>query len=225
MQGIDLGFVRSGLMIFLLLVVSVSLHEWGHAFVANLLGDDTPRVQGRVTLNPLVHIDLVGTVIFPLVMIFIFRGNFAPYGWGRPVLTNSANFRHRRAYDILATLAGSGANFVLAFLAVVVGVAVVPRAPDSAELLRLLISVNITLGVFNLLPIPPLDGGYILRHLVGMSEETYLNIARWSFLVFFLALYLEPVRLALGLVFNISYVPFIYLCEMLNPNVAALLFQ
>jgi Zn-dependent protease len=225
MDGIDLGMIRSGLMVFLLLVVSVALHEWGHAFVADLLGDDTPRSQGRVTLNPLVHIDLIGTIIFPLVMIFIFRGNFAPYGWGRPVLTNAANFKHRKAYDILATLAGSGANFVLAFLAVVVGAFVVPKQPDMAELLRLLISVNITLGVFNLLPIPPLDGGYILRQLVGMSEEMYLNIARWSFLVFFVALYLEPVRLALALVFNLSYMPFIYLCEWLNPNAAALLFQ
>jgi Zn-dependent protease len=224
MDGIDLGFIRSGLMVFLLLVVSVALHEWGHAFVADLLGDDTPRSQGRVTLNPLVHIDLVGTIIFPLVMIFLFRGNFAPYGWGRPVLTNSANFKHRRAYDILAILAGSGANFALALLAVIIGAWVVPKAPDSAELLRLLISVNITLGVFNLLPIPPLDGGYILRQLVGMSEETFLSIARWSFLFFFVALYLEPVRVALNLVFYLSYRPFIYLCAWLNPGVAALLF-
>jgi Zn-dependent protease len=224
MDGIDLGFIRGGLMVFLLLVVSVALHEWGHAFMADLLGDDTPRNHGRVTLNPLVHIDLVGTIIFPLVMIFLFRGNFAPYGWGRPVLTNSSNFTHRRAYDILATLAGSGANFALALLAVVVGAWVVPKAPDSAELLRLLISVNITLGVFNLLPIPPLDGGYILRQLVGMSEETFLSIARWSFLFFFVALYLEPVRVALNLVFYLSYRPFIYLCAWLNPGVAALLF-
>src|SRR5271155_5939364 len=113
MDGIDLGFIRSGLMVFLLLVVSVALHEWGHAFVADLLGDDTPRSHGRVTLNPLGHIDLVGTVIFPLIIIFLFPGNFAPYGWGRPVLTNPSNFKHRRAYDILATLAGSGANFAL----------------------------------------------------------------------------------------------------------------
>jgi Zn-dependent protease len=225
MDGFDLAFVRSGLMVFLLLVVSVALHEWGHAFVADLLGDDTPRNQGRVTLNPLVHIDLVGTVIFPLVMIFIFRGNFAPYGWGRPVVTNSSNFKHRRSYDILATLAGSGANFILAFVGVVIGAFLVPKQPDTAELLRLLISVNITLGVFNLLPIPPLDGGYILRHLVGMSEETFISIARWSFLIFFLALYLEPVRIALNLVFNIAYMPFVYLCESINPGVAPLLFQ
>jgi len=141
------------------------------------------------------------------------------------VLTNSANFRHRRAYDILATLAGSGANFVLAMLAVVIGAFVVPKQPDFAELLRVLISVNITLGVFNLLPIPPLDGGYILRLLVGMSEETYLSIARWSFLIFFAALYLEPVRVALNLVFNLSYMPFFAVCEWLNPGVAGLLFQ
>jgi Zn-dependent protease len=225
MDGIDLAFVRSGLMVFLLLIVSVALHEWGHAFVAHLLGDDTPSSQGRVTLNPLVHIDLVGTIIFPLVMIVLFRGNFAPYGWGRPVLTNPANFRHRRAYDILATLAGSGANFTLAVLGVLAGAFVVPREPDAAELLKLLISVNITLGVFNLLPIPPLDGGYILRHLVGMSEETFLNIARWSFLIFFIALYLEPVRIALGLVFNVAYMPFVLLCEWLNPAAVPLLFQ
>ena len=140
MDGIDLAFVRSGLMVFLLLIVSVALHEWGHAFVAHLLGDDTPSSQGRVTLNPLVHIDLVGTIIFPLVMIVLFRGNFAPYGWGRPVLTNPANFRHRRAYDILATLAGSGANFTLAVLGVLAGAFVVPREPDAAELLKLLTS-------------------------------------------------------------------------------------
>lgn len=215
MEGIDLNFVRSGLIEFLLVLVSLVLHEWAHAICADLLGDDTPRTQGRVTLNPVPHIDTIGTIIVPLVSIFAFTGLLL--GWGKPVVTNPANFRHRRLYDILATLAGPAANFLLALLAVLAGAYLVVPHPRTAELLALFIQLNVALGIFNLLPIPPLDGGYVLRHLIGMSDETFAAVSRWSGLVLLLALCLDPFRSALGLIFGVAYTPYAYFCEWLNP--------
>lgn len=215
MEGLDLNVIRTGLIEFVLVVLSLALHEWAHAFVADALGDDTPRINGRVTLNPLVHIDTIGTIVLPLVSIFFFNGMLL--GWGKTVLTNPSNFRHRRLYDVIATLAGPAANFALALAGVLVGVFVVGPHPRSGELLSVLIQLNVALGVFNLLPIPPLDGGYVLRHLVGMSEETFIGIARWSGLVMLLALNLESVRVILARIFVLFYTPFAVLCQWLNP--------
>jgi Zn-dependent protease len=223
MDGIDLNLIRNGLIEFLLIVVSLSLHEWAHAVVADRLGDDTPRAMGRVTLNPLPHIDLIGTIIVPIVSIFFFPG-FALIGWGKPVITNANNFKHRQLYDILATLAGPAANFLLALAGVVAGALFVQSDPRLAELLSPLILVNVILGVFNLLPIPPLDGGYVLRRLVGMSDETFLAISRWSGLVMLLAINFSLVRGIFTVIFLRAYVPYYILCHALNPAAAALLF-
>ena len=85
-MDLDPAYIRSGLIVFIILFAGVAFHEWGHAIAADLLGDDTPRAEGRVTLNPLVHMDLIGTVIAPLINIFIFGGALAFMGWGKPVM-------------------------------------------------------------------------------------------------------------------------------------------
>ena len=224
MDGLDLDFVRNGLITFILLVVSLAIHEWAHAFAADKLGDDTPRLQGRVTLNPLVHIDTLGTLIVPLFGIFVLRGSFALIGWGRPVITNPSNFQHRRRDDIMSTLAGPGANFALALLGVFAGAYLVPIAPRLGELLSRLIIMNVALAVFNLLPIPPLDGGHVMRYLVGMSEETYMLISRWSGWVLLLAINLAFVRNLFTVIFMFACWPYLYLAQWLNPAAMPLLF-
>src|ERR1039458_5790806 len=135
-MDMDPIFVRNGLITFILLIASLSLHEWGHAIVADLLGDDTPRMDGRVTLNPLVHLDLLGTVILPLFNIFALGSSFPFIAWAKPVRVNLSNFRHRARDDVLVTFAGPATNLAIALVAIVVGsflVAAYPRLGRSEE--------------------------------------------------------------------------------------------
>ncbi len=206
--GLSPAVLREGLILYIVLVASLSIHEWAHAFAADKLGDDTPRLQGRVTLNPIVHMDLLGTVIFPLVCIFILGGSFF-FGWGKPVMVNHANFTHKKRDDILTTLAGPFSNLVLALLAAIAGGLVYKSDPKTAELFMLIISLNVALAVFNMIPLPPLDGSRVMRHVVGMSEETFINLSRWSFLILMIGINLPPVRAALGFVMQVCSIPFL----------------
>jgi Zn-dependent protease len=222
-MDIDLNFVRSGLIMFFLVVASLTIHEWAHAFAADRLGDDTPRSQGRVTLNPLAHIDFIGTILIPLLNIFIFRG-LPIFGWGKPVITHPGNFRRPKRDDILTCLAGPGSNLVLALLGVLLGAVLVLRQPRFAELLGDLIVMNIGLALFNLLPLPPLDGGYVLRRVTGMSEDAFLRLSRWSGIIMLIAFLIPEVREIFYLAFNFACQPYVYLCAWLNPIAAQLLF-
>jgi Zn-dependent protease len=206
--GIGPAELRDGLILYIILVASLSVHEWAHAYSADRLGDDTPRYQGRVTLNPLAHMDLVGTVIFPLVCIFVLKGGFF-FGWGRPVMVNVANFRNRTRDHILVTLAGPGSNLGLALLAAIVGGLAMRIDPGMERLFFLIIGLNVLLAVFNMIPIPPLDGGQVLRHAVGMSEETFYNIARWGFLILIVVINIRPFRVALMNAVDLAAFPFL----------------
>ncbi len=212
--GISPAELRNGLILYIILVASLSVHEWAHAYSADRLGDDTPRSQGRVTLNPLVHMDLFGTVIFPLMFIFVFDSRFF-FGWGRPVMVNISNFRHRTRDHIIVTLAGPGSNLLLAFLGAVVGGFVYGFDSNTFELFSLVIGLNVVLAVFNMIPMPPLDGGQIMRHVVGMSEETFMNLSRWGFLILIVAINLPPIRYALGVAIITVQTPFFLLYELI----------
>lgn len=212
--GIGPAELRQGLILYIVLVASLSVHEWAHAYSADRLGDDTPRSQGRVTLNPIVHIDLLGTVVFPLICIFVLKGGFF-FGWGKPVMVNHANFAHRRRDDILVTLAGPASNLVLALLAAIAGGLVYTADPKTAELFMLIIFLNVALAVFNLIPLPPLDGGRVMRHVVGMSEEAFINLSRWSFLILIVAINIPPVRRLLGLAMETVSIPFLLIYNVL----------
>lgn len=151
-----LGDPAFAAILFLLFVVSISLHEFGHAFVADRLGDPTPRQAGRVTLNPLMHLELMGTLMIIL----------SPIGWAKPVPVSTHNFKNPRFGSLLVSLAGPFMNFVLA----IVAVAVLKYGPDlepgQAIWLQTLFMLNLVLMVFNLLPIPPLDGGHVLESVL-----------------------------------------------------------
>jgi Zn-dependent protease len=182
---------RSGALLFIVLVSSLCIHEWAHAWVAWKLGDDTAHSEGRVTLNPAAHIDILGTIILPLLCIFVLPGGFF-LGWAKPVPVNHTRFRNPRFDDFLTTFAGPFSNLLLAVLAAVVGGLAMRADPKFGELVGKMISVNIWLMVFNLLPVPPLDGGRILRVVIGMSWETFAQISRYSLLILVVALNIVP---------------------------------
>ena len=214
-MALDPAALRDGAILFLVLLASLCIHEWAHAFTADRLGDGTPRRDGRVTLNPAAHIDLLGTIILPLLCIFVIPGGFF-LAWGRPVMTNPSYYRHPRRDDVLVTAAGPGANLGLALLAAIIGGLASRFDPRVSDLAMLIIQINVFLAVFNLIPLPPLDGGNIMRHLVGMKEETYLRLAQWSFFIFLGLMMLPPVRVLLGLAMGVTVLPFKLILNLLG---------
>ena len=165
------------------LYLSITVHEAAHAWMAQRCGDDTARLMGRMTLNPIVHIDPIGTVLMPLLMVL---SNGLPLiGWAKPVPVNPLRFRNMRRGEILVSLAGPVSNFILAAGALVlcwIVIAVLRTAgPDARRaidavlmFLSSLLMLNIVLGIFNLIPIPPLDGSHILG--VFLSREAASKI-------------------------------------------------
>ncbi len=179
--------IRWSFLQLILLVVSIGLHEFGHAWVADLRGDLLPRAQGRVTLNPLAHADPIGTLLIPGMMIF-FSPGFGLIGWGKPVQISLANPATRKIDDILITLAGPAMNLLLclflAFIGFVMGVSA--QDPSTHNLGRFLMTgmfMNIGLLCFNLIPIPPLDGSRIFYRLGLYSLEFFTTLSRYSFIV------------------------------------------
>ena len=158
-------------IVFVVLVFSLTIHEMAHAWTADQLGDPTARLLGRVSLNPLVHADLIGTVVFPLVALV---SGVPLIGWAKPVPVNIRRLRHERRDYVLVAAAGPASNLVLAFAAATVMSLVARDAvgePDtSAGLLTSLLAgavqINLLLAVFNMIPIPPLDGGNVLSGLL-----------------------------------------------------------
>ncbi len=169
---------------FVLLIFSLSVHECAHAWMASRLGDQTARLQGRVTLNPMYHVDPFGTLLFPAIMIFgpLFGGGALGgflFGWAKPTPVITRNFKNIVRDDTLTTLAGPASNLVLAFggfLGLATIILFQGRLPASDNVMtnvqalgllcELAINVNLALFFFNLLPLPPLDGSRILRHFL-----------------------------------------------------------
>jgi Zn-dependent protease len=224
-MDLDPSFVRDGLITFILLMVCITFHEWGHAIVADLLGDDTPRNDGRVTLNPMSHIDMIGTVFIPFVNIFVFGGGLPFIGWGKPVITNPSNYKNRWRDELLIAFAGPAANLLLAMVAIIVGSFIVVAQPRFGELAKGLVVMNVGLAVFNLLPIPPLDGGSIMRRVVGMSEETYASISRWSGLIMLVVINIGATQRLIVEFVAIACFPYAKLCALINPTAYLLIFH
>jgi Zn-dependent protease len=162
-------------------VFAISVHEAAHAWMANLCGDPTARMLGRITLNPLKHIDPVGTILLPVVAMVT---GLRVLGWGKPTPVDPRNFRHHVRDDILTSVVGPVSNLAVATVAVLalglikrvspLGQQIIyGQAPETTSLLvplcvlvYQLMVVNIVLAVFNLIPIPPLDGSHVLRHFL-----------------------------------------------------------
>ena len=201
----DASMIVDGLILYLGLVVLLTFHEYGHAWMAWKCGDDTAKSQGRCSLNPLVHIEVIGTVVLPLMMIFLSLSGSGMarflVGWAKPVPLNIANLRNPRWDDILVSMAGPWMNLFLAI--VLVGfarVALVAGFASAATLFTDMSHLSLLLCFFNLIPIPPLDGSHVVRNLIGMSYETYWKLARFGFIAVILVLQIPRVPATLRLV-------------------------
>ena len=190
--------IADGLIQYLMLVGLLTFHEFGHAWMAMKCGDDTAKMMGRVSLNPVVHIDPIGTVLLPLVMIFVpGAGNFL-IGWAKPVPVNVNNLRQKNRDDILVTMAGPAMNVILAFG--LVGLAKIGVLVNSEAIVDVCIqaaALSLLLCFFNLIPIPPLDGSHVLRVATGMSWENFARFAQFGFIAVIIVLQIPFVRDAL----------------------------
>ena len=160
------------------LIIAMVIHEYAHARMAVTLGDFTPRLMGRLTLDPRSHIDPIG-----LIMLFLVR-----FGWAKPVIINPNNFKKPRRDDILVSVAGPAANLIIAFVTLFLLVLFTTYAgrPSSGAIyvLRLIIIYNINFAIFNMIPIPPLDGSHILRELLPRDlAYQFDRLERYSFLI------------------------------------------
>jgi Zn-dependent protease len=213
----DVGQLRDGLLQLILLIISIGLHEFGHAWVADLRGDPLPRMQGRVTLNPFAHTDLIGTIALPAVMIFLSPG-FGLIGWGKPVQISLPNPLTRRMDDICITLAGPAMNLVLCFVFAVIG-GLGGFDPKSQaviiDFLEMGIILNASLVVFNLIPIPPLDGSRLAVRLGLYSEEFFLMLARWGFIILLIAVNLSFFRLFMHKAVGLVATPWVWVWNFL----------
>jgi len=178
---------------YVVLLFSICVHEALHAYAADRCGDQTARFLGRITLNPLPHIDPLGTVIFPLAALVL--GTPVLIGWAKPVPVNPRNFRNFRRDDIIVSLAGVGGNFSLAIGAALIfrlmALFHISRIPQPFPfILEALMVINVVLGVFNLIPLPPLDGSHVLLHFLPFEAATrYRQLARYSFFILILLLF------------------------------------
>jgi Zn-dependent protease len=202
----DSQIIVNGLLTYLGLIILLTFHEFGHAWMGMKCGDDTARLQGRVSLNPLVHIDPIGTVLLPLIMIFASPtvGRFL-VGWAKPVPFNPGNLNNRWRDEMLIAMAGPAMNVILAI--VLVGfarIAVMFGSETATTLLLQMASLSLILCFFNLIPIPPLDGSHVLRNVTGMTYETYFNLSRFGFIAIILVLQIPLVRILLRDAVNLS---------------------
>lgn len=191
--------VQRAILYLIAFILSVAVHEFGHAWMANRLGDPTPRLQGRLTLSPLRHADPIGTIVMPLIMVFTAAPLFA---WGRPVQYNPAALTRRlsmRTGQMLVAIAGPAMNLLTALaISLVIVAAGWLGAPGRLieALFRYLVQLNIALMIFNLLPIPPLDGGSVLAWALPRSLQHVVDfLARYGTMIL-IFLVLSP---ALGL--------------------------
>ncbi|HSE36015.1 MAG TPA: site-2 protease family protein [Blastocatellia bacterium] len=230
MENIDFGNL---IIWFIVLLFSLSFHEAAHAWTSERFGDDTGRMQGRISLNPMAHIDPIGTVVFPIVGFFT---GFPLLGWAKPVQTNPLLWRDKTRANISVSAAGPISNFILAFIAFIIikvliigGVLfpiggfftmVVPAGAvftnvtqpaylePLAKFLSVMLMLNIALGVFNLIPVPPLDGSHVLEEMLPPAMAgAYEQIRPYGFILLYALLLLG--------VFSAIFIPVSRLVEML----------
>jgi Zn-dependent protease len=191
--------VQESLFFVAILIISIIIHEVAHGFAALYYGDQTAKHAGRLTLNPIPHIDLFGSIILPLLLAF--SGTGLIIGWAKPVPYNPGNFRNKKVGTLVVASAGILANILLAIIfggLVRILSIYAPHAVTMIELSSMIVLVNVVLAIFNLVPVPPLDGSKILFSFFGYKAwRFYAKLERYSFVfvvlfVIFLWQYLTP---------------------------------
>ncbi len=218
LQSIE-SLVETVLVWAIPLLTAITLHEAAHGWVAYRLGDATAYLQGRVTLNPVKHIDLLGTIIIPLVLLA--TGSPFIFGYAKPVPVNFSALRHVRRDTFLVALAGPASNLLMAFIWSLVKLVFLLAMPGNAFLMKMVnagIVVNLVLFAFNLFPLPPMDGGRIMTSLLPPDlAEKFARIERYGFFILMGLIYvgvtsywMRPVMMLGRWLINLFIYPLLY---------------
>lgn len=205
--------LAQNLLFFIPVILSLTVHEWAHAASARALGDDTAEREGRLTMNPVVHMDPLGTLLLPLVQLI--AGGMVYFAWAKPVPFNPARFRRDVSMStgtVIVSAAGPIANVVLAVAAAVaIGLLGPSIQPGLLALLGSMLVLNVVLAIFNLLPIPPLDGSKVLHGLLPRRGALvyerifpYAPVLLLAFLIFGRGLLHGPVSAVQQVLFSIT---------------------
>ena len=198
-MGFNLMYIGAALPA---IIIALAMHEYGHAAMATKMGDPTPRMQGRLTLNPIAHLDPMGT-LFILITLFMGFG----FGWGKPVQTNPTYYSDYRRGRILVAIAGPAMNLALMMLAIGVAYILFISKVGLPAFLHMMLAafvmINLVLMVFNLLPIPPLDGGHVMEMMLPWDlRAKYQRLAQFGILILLGLMWFGVLSLIIGFFFR-----------------------
>lgn len=213
--SMDLSLIQAlskALIVYIIFMGSMCLRAWLQAYVGDRMGDPLPALEGRVTLNPFAHMDLWGSVVFPLIALLwpIFGGGIGLplLAWSKPVKLALLNPKERVRTEVTVAAMGPLAHLVLCSAWATLGGLLCRSSPQWMELVLIGIDLNATLVLFNILPLPPLDGAILMRYILRWKDETYEALSRYSFFIFLILISFPFMRQILYVAIGMIAYPF-----------------